>query len=151
VVEADEVLRDATTVLVVDWPSRDVPVTLAAAGYTVVVNGGPGPEDYTACQVRDGEVVDRHLGQAPAHADLVYSHRPLEELPGIVAVAREIGARTVWVQSGLVAGGAKDPRGCWLPEAKSQEGRGIVESAGLAYVDDVYIADAVRRLGIHKS
>jgi hypothetical protein len=33
---------------------------------------------------------------------------------------------------------------------ESREARQLVESAGLTYVDDVYIADLVRRLGISK-
>jgi hypothetical protein len=33
-----------------------------------------------------------------------------------------------------------------VPEEKSQEARRIVESAGLAYVEDAYIADVARQL-----
>ena len=32
--------------LVVDYPSKDVPETLARGGFAVTVQGGPGPEDY---------------------------------------------------------------------------------------------------------
>lgn len=35
----DEILRATQSVLVVDWPSRDVPDTLARAGYDVHVHG----------------------------------------------------------------------------------------------------------------
>jgi hypothetical protein len=52
----------------------------------------------------------------------------------------------VWHQSGLAGDGSKDPRGCWLPEAEARAARDIVESAGLAYLPDPYIADEVRRL-----
>ena len=85
--EAEQILRGAGTILIVDWPSRDVPDTLARAGYTVLVKGGPRPDNYWAYEVRNGEVVPRRTGQAPAAADLVYSHRPVAELPGIVAMA----------------------------------------------------------------
>ena len=47
----------------------------------------------------------------------------------------------------LAAGGGKDPRGCWLPDAEAQAARDMVESAGLAYLAAPYIADEVRRLG----
>ena len=82
----------------------------------------------------------------PTNVDLVYCHRPLGELPGIVVLAKDLGAQTVWCQSGLANSAAKDPKGCWVPDEASRQARTIVESAGLGYVDDVYIADAVRRL-----
>jgi hypothetical protein len=63
-----------------------------------------------------------------------------------VETARDLGAHAVWVQSGLTAGGAKDPTGCWLPPEQSQEVRAVVESAGLAFVDDCYIVDVAGRL-----
>ena len=143
---AEDVLATARTVLVVDWPSKDVPETLARGGFEVVVHGGPAPEDYTAYELRDDRVVTRRVGRPPDHADVVYSYRPLDELAGIVDLARAVGARTVWVQSGLVAEGEKDPTGCWLPEGAASEPRAVVEAAGLAYLDQPYIADAVRAL-----
>jgi len=146
VATAEEILRQARTVLVIDWPSRDVPDTLARAGFTVVVHGGPGPEDYSVQEVVDGEVVPRHLGAAPQHADLVYSYRPVGELPGIVSGAQKIGATAVWRQSGLASSGTNDPKGCWVAESESQQARQIVESAGLDYLEQPYIADAVRRI-----
>lgn len=145
--DIESVLAGARSFLVVDWPTRDVPVTLAGAGYAVVVHGGPGPEDYTAYELAGGEVVERRLGRPPAHADVVYTFRPLEELPEIVATAQAVGAGTVWVQSGLSAAGAKDPEGCWMAPDEAAGARAIVEAAGLAYVDQPYIAGAVRARG----
>jgi predicted CoA-binding protein len=130
VTAVEEILRAATSVLVVDWPSRDVPDTLARAGYAVFAKGGPGPDDYSVRELHGDDVVVRDAGAAPKHVDLVYSYRPPEELPGIVAMATALGAATVWCQS-------PDPSG---------EARRVVEEAGLHYVDDVYIVDAVRRL-----
>jgi predicted CoA-binding protein len=144
--EAEEVLRQARTVVVIDWPSRDVPDTLARAGFIVVVHGGPGPEDYSIQEVVDGEVVPRHLSGAPQHADLVYSYRPVGELPGIVSSAQKIGATAIWRQSGTASSGADDPKGCWVAESESEQARQIVESAGLVYLEQPYIADAVRRI-----
>lgn len=142
--DVESILANARSFLVVDWPTRDVPVTLAGAGYEVVVHGGPGPEDYTAYELAGGEVVERRVGRPPAHADVVYTFRPLEELPEIVAAAQAVGAGTVWVQSGLSAAGGKDPEGCWLPGEAAAGARAVVEGAGLAYVDQPYIAGAVR-------
>jgi len=146
VTEPERILSAAGSVLVVDWPSRDVPDTLARAGYSVVVKGGPEPDSYTAQELRDGEVVPRHVGHPPDHVDIVYSHRPLAELPGIVQLATDLGATTVWCQSGLASAGVADPRGGWVPEDESRQARSIVESAGLTYVEDAYIADVARRV-----
>ncbi len=143
---ARRILARSRTVLVIDWPSRDVPATLAAAGFTVIVKGGPGPMDYTAWEVTGGEAASRPLGRAPDHADLVYCHRPFSELPSIIAIARGLGATAVWRQSGLDGTGAKAPGGCWTPPGESQRGRELAAAAGLGYLDDVYIADAARAL-----
>ena len=144
--EAGQILRETGSILLVDWPSKDVPETLARAGYTVVVKGGPEPDNYSAYEVQGSQVVTRRTGQPPA-ADLVYSHRPIGELPGIVAMAQRLGAGAVWVQSGVASDGTKAPNGCWMDEAASRAAREIVESAGLAYIDTPYIADEVRRGG----
>jgi hypothetical protein len=68
-----ELLRSAQSVLLVDWPSRDVPDTLAEAGYAVFVKNGPGPEDFNPAP--------------PEHVDLVYCHRPL------AATSRKLASR----------------------------------------------------------
>jgi predicted CoA-binding protein len=148
--EAERILRAAGTILVVDWPTRDVPDTLARAGYTVLVKGGPEPDNFWVSEVHGGEVTSRRTGQAPAGADLVYSHRPAGELPGIVSIAQRLGAGAVWHQSGLASEGTKDPQGCWMEQGASRAARTVVESAGLAYVESPYIAGEVRRLGIHR-
>jgi len=142
--EAGQILRETGSILVVDWPSKDVPETLTRAGYTVLVRGGPEPDNYWAYEVRDGEVVSRRTGEAPAGVDLVYSYRPVEELPGIAAMAQRLGARAVWLQSGVASDGTKAPDGCWLDRAASEAARAVVESAGLAYIEAPYIADEVR-------
>ena len=141
---ASRILAQTRSVLVIDWPSRDVPAALAAAGFEVTVKGGPGPTDYTVWEVTDGEVVTRPLGRALEHADLVYCHRPFSELPSIIAMGQGLGARAVWRQSGLTSTGAKAPDGCWTPPGESQQGRELAAAAGLDYIDDIYIADAAR-------
>jgi hypothetical protein len=144
--DADEILRAADSILLVDWPSVDVPETLTRAGYTVFVKGGPGPGDYSVRELRDGEVVSSHVGRPPEHADLVYSFRPVGDLPAILDVARQVGAVAVWQQSGRDSSGAEDRRGCWVPDADSRAARGLAEAAGLRYVDADYIADTARRI-----
>ena len=129
--KAEDILGATKMVLVVDWPSRDVPDTLVRAGYDVVVRGGPAPDDYTTYVVDEGEVVEQRTGRPPERADLVYSYRPVDELPEIVDQAQRLGAHAVWVQ---------------LPPAESQRARLIVETAGLSFVDGPHLPDAVRAL-----
>src|SRR5215472_18237135 len=90
--QAERILRVTHRVLLVDWPSRDVPQALAEAGYAVVVKGGPAPDAYSGWYLADGEIRRGELDRPFDHADLVYAHRPLDELPGIVDTARRLGA-----------------------------------------------------------
>ena len=148
-----EIFRTVQTILVIDWPSKEVPETLARAGFRVVVRGGPGPEDYSAYEFgssknlahNPSEVVVRHIGRAPEHADLIYSYRPLSELPEIITTAKRLGAQTIWTQSGLSAAGVIDRKGCWVPEEELRLARNLVESAGLRYITGPYIGDAAQR------
>jgi len=144
---AARVLADTRSVLVIDWPNRDVPASLAYAGFAVFVKGGPGPADYAAWEIEGGEPMSRPLRRALDHVDLVYCHRPLRELPGVIALAGRLGARALWWQTGLASDGSKDSSGCWAPPGESGQARELAATAGLAYVDDVYIADAVRARG----
>ena len=144
--DARRILSQAKSILVIDWPSRQVPATLAGAGFKVTVKSGPGPVDYAAWEIISGGVVTRPLGRAPEHADLVYCHRPIEELASIISLAQSLGASAVWRQSGLTGSGAKLPDGCWSPPGESRQGRELAAAAGLGYIDDVYIADAVQGL-----
>jgi CoA binding domain len=145
--EPIEILGPCRSVLIIDWPSADVPDSLVRSGREVVVKGGPGPRDYAVRRLRDGEIVAQPASEPPAQIDLVYAHRPLSELPGIVALARRLGARAVWRQSGLGDPETRDPKGCWVSAEESLEAREIAESAGLRYVEDAYIGDVARELG----
>jgi predicted CoA-binding protein len=129
---ADELLGSARTVLVVDWPTADVPATLARAGLQVFVRGGPGPNQYTAHELAGTDVVVRQVGHPPDQADLVYFYRPVDELPEIVELARSLGARAVWL----------------TPQTAEEDewARGIVESAGLDYVGGLDIVEHARRV-----
>jgi len=68
---ADRILHDAGSVVLVDWPSRDVPDTLTRAGYTVFVKGGPEPDNYSVYEQRGDRIEARRTGRQPEHADLV--------------------------------------------------------------------------------
>ena len=137
-----ELLRQSHTILLIDWPSRDVPDALVLAGHSVVSHDGPDEDDYNIYEPGEDGVRVRGLGRAPARADLVYAHRPITELDGIVAQAASLGARAVWLQSGQDESGNRDPRGTWLDQEEADLARSIVEAAGLEYLDSPYIGDA---------
>jgi len=141
-----DILQAVKAILVIDWPSKEVPETLARAGFQVVVRGGPGPTDYSSYELSNGEVIVRHTGSAPERVDLVYAFRPLSELPAVIATATSLGAKTLWTQSGLSAQDVKDPRGCWLPDQEFQAARKLTETAGLQFVIQPYIADIAREI-----
>jgi predicted CoA-binding protein len=145
-VKVNEILKAVDTVLVIDWPSKEVPELLALAGLQVVVHGGPGPEDYSSYEVKNGEVMEHRTGKEPERVDLIYSYRPLSELPQIVATAKRLGAKTIWYQSGFVAAGRKDAKGCWVAEEELHLARNLVEAAGLSFFADPYIGDVAREL-----
>jgi len=148
VVNAKGILKSAETVLVIDWPSKEVPELLARAGLNAVVRGGPGPEDYSSYEVKSGEIVVRRTGCPPKRADLIYSYRPLSELPGIIATAKELGAKTIWYQSGVTATGGKDPKGCWVAEEELTLARNLVEAAGLHFITKPYIGHAAQKIRV---
>lgn len=100
---------------VIDWPSREVPDALARAGYRVISHDGPGVEDYNSYELDDGEVVIRNLGSEPYQADLVYTHRPFDELPAILELAQRIGATAIWSEAGPDTPGAD--RACRVVES----------------------------------
>jgi hypothetical protein len=62
--EAEQLLGSARTILLVDWPSPDVPDTLARARYDVYVKGGPEPDAFSIREMREGRPVARQLGRA---------------------------------------------------------------------------------------
>ncbi|HEV8403724.1 MAG TPA: CoA-binding protein [Candidatus Limnocylindrales bacterium] len=147
-IDAADLLRTVRSVLVIDWPTKDLPETLSRAGYTVFVKAGPGDDDYVLYEAADDGSIRRRPMDRPERIDLVHVYRPIEELPGYVDLAVGLGATAVWVLSGLSEDGSRDRTGCWLPADQSAEARRIVESAGLAYVERPAILEAVHAAGI---
>jgi predicted CoA-binding protein len=145
-VKPTDIFNGVSTVLVIDWPSREVPEMLALAGFQVVVKGGPGARDYAVHEVVNGTVVVRRGVEAPERVDLIYAHRPMAELAGIIESALALHAKAIWTQSGLAASGVKDTTGYWVPDEELKMARHLVQAAGLQYLAEPYICDVVRQL-----
>jgi predicted CoA-binding protein len=131
--DVSRLLAETRTILLVDWPSREVPDTLARRGFTVIANEGA--ETYTAYEAHPDEVRTRSVDGLPQSAELVFAYRPIDELPDIVQTATGVGATAVWLHS------AGD-----LAPADAAQARELVEQSGLVFVDEPYIVDAVRAL-----
>src|SRR5437763_560837 len=88
-------------------PAHAVPASLQAAGFRII-------PVHPSANVLLGEKVYRSLADIPEPVDLVDVFRPAREAPGIAREAVSIGAKTLWLQQGIV----------------SAEARSIAEQAG---------------------
>ena len=107
--------------------AHSVPATLKAAGFKVM------PVNPYATTVL-GERSYRVLTDVTEPVDVVEVFRPSEEAPDIARGAVAIGAKALWLQTGL----------------RSEEAREIAEEAGLLYVEDRCMAVDRAHFGITK-
>lgn len=77
-----------------------------------------------------GRKAYKHLADVPRPIDIVNVFRPAEEAPGIAREAIAIGAKALWLQTGL----------------RSEEAHRIATDAGLAYVEDACIRLVMRQV-----
>jgi predicted CoA-binding protein len=132
-VEYREVLQQTSSILLIDYPGRVVPDTLARSGFDVTAHEGPGPEEYYRYSVDGDEIAKSQGAGPPAAVDLVFSHRPLDELAPIVEEAVRLGARALWQHPGYTS-------------EERRQAEALATAAGLVYVDEPYILDAVADL-----
>lgn len=84
---AIEILRGARSVVIQDYPSKEIPEALTRAGLAVTIYGGPDEADVVASELVDGDVVSRPVGRWPEAAD------PALRLPPPVRDRRHSGRR----------------------------------------------------------
>ena len=145
------VLTQAGVVALVDCPSADVPRALVRAGFDVYslnrrretaasyawypsreqVPEGDDTTVFEPAEEGDGYLVC-HPAVTPATVDILNVYRPADELPGLARLALQLGAKALWLQ----------------PGSTSQEARDIAEAGGVAFIEDIDIADAVRSAGM---
>ena len=117
--ELRDILEHAKNVAVVgysnkpDRPSYDIAHALQAWGYHIF------PVNPTIASTPEHPIYAT-LADIPEKIDVVDIFRRSEDVPGIVKEAIAIGAKTVWMQSGII----------------SEEGAQIAEAAGLNVVMD---------------
>ncbi|HEX6540066.1 MAG TPA: CoA-binding protein [Candidatus Dormibacteraeota bacterium] len=138
------------SVLLVDWPSQDVPRALLGAGFAVLsanLEAGTASAydvldpDAPAAPARgleiiapdrdgDAPLVIRRLPAMPSRVGVVALFRPEAEHTEITRRAINLRATAIWVQRGRLSG----------------EARRLADRAGIAVIDDVRLADAIPAL-----
>lgn len=124
------ILKNATTILLVDWPSPDVPFALLKAGFKVFSYS---PGRYSAAEIDGKEkIVFRKLDGQPGLVDIVNVYRPEEEHAAIIADhVLPLKAKVLWLQ---------------LP-VTSAKTRQLARENGLMFVEGGDIADVARSIG----
>jgi len=118
-----EILESAKTIAVVGAsrdphkPSSSVPLSMKASGFRII------PVNPLAKELF-GERCYPTLLDIPEKVDIVNVFRPSEDTPPVARDAVKIGARALWLQSGI----------------HHEESRRIAEEAGLDYIEDECIA-----------
>jgi predicted CoA-binding protein len=123
VVSSKEILEYSNTIAVVgasrdaSKPSASVPLLMQQHGWRII------PVNPFADELF-GVRAYRSLRDIPEKVDLVDVFRPGADTPPIARDAAAIGARALWLQSGI----------------RNEETRRIAEEAGLDYVEDECVA-----------
>jgi uncharacterized protein len=105
--------------------SNRIPKYLQSQGYRIIPVSPKGGEIL-------GEKVYTALAEIPEPVDVVDVFRPSEETPGIAEQAVAIGAKVLWLQSGI----------------ESEEAEKIGEAGGLLVVMDRCMGATHRMLGL---
>ena len=127
----EEMLREAKTIAIVglsgdpEKPSHGIAKALQHYGYRVI------PVNPKETEVL-GEKAYAGLGEIPMKIDIVNVFRRAEQTPPIAAEAVAIGAKVLWLQSGIV----------------NEEAAVIARAGGLAVVMDRCIMVEHRKLGL---
>ncbi|SHM12120.1 CoA-binding protein [Mucilaginibacter sp. OK098] len=96
-----QILKNARTILLVDWPGVDVPLSLLKAGFMVI---GYAPDNYSIATIEinsDGKekLIFKALNKPPASVDIVNIFRPEEEHEEIISRhVLPLKAKVIWLQ-----------------------------------------------------
>jgi len=140
-----QLLRSATSILLVDWPNPGVPRALLAAGFTVY---GFSPGGYSIAQIvpdkpadrnsfspcnsgEEGYLIFQKTENSPQGVDIINIYRPEEEHAAIIEKhALPLTAKAVWLH----------------PPVTSALTRIIAAENGLAFIEGVNIVDAANTM-----
>jgi uncharacterized protein len=126
-----KIYAETKTIAVVGASSDDskashrIPRYLQSQGYRIIPVSPKGGEIL-------GEKVYTSLAEIPEPVDVVDVFRPAEETPGVARDAVAMGAKVLWLQSGI----------------ESEEAERIAEDGGLSVVMDRCMGATHRQLGL---
>ena len=129
--EIKQIYADTKTIAVVgastdeSKPSHRIPKYLQSQGFKIIPVSPKGGECL-------GEKVYTSLSEIPESVDVVDVFRPSDETPQIARDAVAIGAKALWLQSGIA----------------NDEAEGIAEAGGLKVVMDRCMGATHRQLGL---
>lgn len=103
--------------------AHEIPKHLAEHGYEILPVNPTAPEVF-------GIKAYRSLADVPGPIDLVNVFRPASEAPDIARQAVAVGAKGLWLQSGL----------------ESDEAAAIAKAGGLSYVENACVRVVARML-----
>ncbi len=93
-----EILENANTILLVDWPGTEVPQALLTAGFKVFSYS---PGKYSIAILKTGEkegLTFKELDKRPEKVDIVNIFRPEEEHDAIIAEhVLPLKAKVIWL------------------------------------------------------
>ncbi|TMI79931.1 MAG: hypothetical protein E6H10_14615 [Bacteroidetes bacterium] len=123
-IDPGDVLRKAKIVLLIDWPTPDLPRTLLEAGFMVFCYS---PNGYTRAEIvveyphdvnqknifppknKEGFLVFRPLASSPPDIDIVNVYRPEQEHAKIVtSLLPAVGAKCIWLQPPVTSINTRD-------------------------------------------
>ncbi|MBS1530112.1 MAG: CoA-binding protein [Bacteroidetes bacterium] len=94
--DPEYILKKAKTILLIDWPDKNVPHSLINAGLKVY---GYSPDHYNEATDKAGDIVFNRLNERPASVDIVFIYRPEAEHERILKdQVLPLGAKIIWLQ-----------------------------------------------------
>ena len=127
---AEHILKMAKTILLVDWPSVDVPRTLLKAGFRIY-SYSPGQYSEAVLGGDNNNVTFNDIESTPGEVDIVNIFRPEQEHAEIIEMhALPLKANVIWLHPPVVS-------------TKTGE---LSKEHGLAFIEGVDIAEIAMQL-----
>jgi len=130
-----KILKNAKTILLIDWPDKSVPMALLKAGFMVI---GYSPDKYTLISYKtiyaEDKLIFSDLDGAPGEVEIVNIFRPEEEHEEIFERhILPLKAKAVWLQ----------------PPVTSAKTAKLAKKHDLVFVKGYDIASAAAELSIN--
>jgi predicted CoA-binding protein len=127
-----QILKNARTILLVDWPNVDLPISLLKAGFTVF-SYAPDTYSRAVIETKEGKekLIFKALDGQPHEVDIVNIFRPEEEHEEIITRhVLPLKAKVIWLQ----------------PPVKSANAAVLASESGLILIEGVDIAAVAKTI-----